>query len=144
MKSDNMTLKGVTLERLQDRVSLLKSFDTLDRNIDQRGVMDGMDAYNAAGPRHPDLVEARGCPGPVEGRPAKVVERYGVDDPVFERDGAPRMVRNFCIARRLVEAGARVVTLNFTPLGLARRRTARTSCRAARTCRCSTRRCRPW
>ena len=42
-----------------------------------------------------------------------VVARYGVDDPAFERDGAPRMVRNFCIARRLVEAGARVVTLNF-------------------------------
>jgi uncharacterized protein (DUF1501 family) len=40
--------------------------------------------------------------------------RYGVDDPGFERDGAPRMVRNFCIARRLVEAGARVVTMNFT------------------------------
>ena len=44
----------------------------------------------------------------------KVLERYGVDDPAFERDGAPRMVRNFCIARRLVEAGARVVTMNFT------------------------------
>jgi uncharacterized protein (DUF1501 family) len=44
----------------------------------------------------------------------KVAARYGVDDPGFERDGAPRMVRNFCIARRLVEAGARVVTLNFT------------------------------
>ena len=44
----------------------------------------------------------------------RVLERYGVDDPAFERDGAPRMVRNFCIARRLVEAGARVVTLNFS------------------------------
>src|SRR5579859_7462262 len=44
----------------------------------------------------------------------RIVSRYGVDDPAFERDGAPRMVRNFCIARRLVEAGARVVTLNFT------------------------------
>jgi uncharacterized protein (DUF1501 family) len=46
--------------------------------------------------------------------PAKVLERYGVDDAGFERDGAPRMVRNFCLARRLVEAGARVVTMNFT------------------------------
>ena len=44
----------------------------------------------------------------------KTLERYGVDDPAFERDGAPRMVRNFCIARRLVEAGARVVTMNFS------------------------------
>jgi hypothetical protein len=44
----------------------------------------------------------------------KVVARYGADDPDFIRDGAPCMVRNFCIARRLVEAGARVVTLNFS------------------------------
>src|SRR6185295_5626736 len=44
----------------------------------------------------------------------KTLERYGVDAPAFERDGAPRMVRNFCAARRLVEAGARVVSLNFT------------------------------
>src|SRR6185295_18375195 len=44
----------------------------------------------------------------------KTLERYGVDDPAYVRDGAPRMVRNFCIARRLVEAGARVVSLNFS------------------------------
>jgi len=43
----------------------------------------------------------------------KVLAKYGVDDPVFERDGAPRMVRNFCIARRLVEAGARCISMNF-------------------------------
>jgi hypothetical protein len=44
----------------------------------------------------------------------RVVARYGENDPTFQRDGAPRMIRNFCIARRLVEAGARVVTLNFS------------------------------
>jgi hypothetical protein len=44
----------------------------------------------------------------------RVLERYGVNDPTFQRDGAPRMIRNLCIARRLVEAGARVVTLNFS------------------------------
>src|SRR5258708_33972561 len=43
----------------------------------------------------------------------QVLEKYGVDDPVFERDGAPRMTRNFCVARRLVEAGARVISMNF-------------------------------
>ena len=40
--------------------------------------------------------------------------RFGANDPKFVRDGAPRMVRNFCLARRLVEAGARVVTMNFS------------------------------
>src|SRR5262249_33600822 len=44
--SDNMTLQpGLTLERLQDRVALMKAFDDIDRSIDQAGVFDGMDSY---------------------------------------------------------------------------------------------------
>src|SRR5205085_9138761 len=38
----NMNLK-VTLDSLQDRRSLLKTFDTLDRNIDQTGLISGLD-----------------------------------------------------------------------------------------------------
>jgi hypothetical protein len=113
MKSDNMVLKGMTLERLGDRLGLLKAFDELDRRIDQKGVMDGMDAYNqqALGIlTSSKLVDALD----LSKEDPAVVERYGVNDPVFERDGAPRMVRNFCLARRLVEAGARVVSLNFS------------------------------
>jgi hypothetical protein len=113
MKSDNMTLKGVTLEQLQDRVRLMKSFDDLDRKLDQRGIMDGMDAFNqqALGIlTSSKLVEALD----LSREKPEVLARYGTDDPAFERDGAPRMVRNFCLARRLVEAGARVVTMNFS------------------------------
>jgi len=113
LKSDNMTLKGVTLEQLRDRVNLMKAFDDLDRKLDQRGVMDGMDAFNqqALGIlTSSKLVEALD----LSKEKPEVLARYGTDDPVFERDGAPRMVRNFCLARRLVEAGARVVTMNFS------------------------------
>jgi hypothetical protein len=113
LRSDNMVLKGVTLEQLGDRVALMKSFDTINRTIDDKGVMDGMDGYTeqALGIlTSSKLVDALDLS---KEHPA-VVARYGVDDPKFERDGAPRMVRNFCVARRLVEAGARVVTLNFT------------------------------
>ena len=45
--------------------------------------------------------------------PAKVRERYGKGDPKNYGDGAPRNCEHFLIARRLVEAGARCVTLNF-------------------------------
>ncbi len=113
MKADNMVLKGLTLDRLQDRVSLHRTFDTLNRALDQKGVMDGIDSYTqqALGIlTSSKLVDALD----LSKEPAPVVERYGMDDPAFERDGAPRMVRNFCVARRLVEAGARVVTLNFS------------------------------
>ncbi len=113
LKSDNMTLKGVTLEQLQERVNLRKAFDEVDRRIDQKGVMDGMDAFNqqALGILTSSrLVDALD----LSKEKPEVLARYGTDDPAFERDGAPRMVRNFCIARRLVEAGARVVTMNFS------------------------------
>ena len=43
-----------------------------------------------------------------------LVERYGKGDPKFRDDGAPKLTENFLIARRLVEAGARVVSLNFS------------------------------
>jgi len=113
MKSDNLELKGVTLERLQDRVSLMKGFDDLDRKIDKSGVMSGMDTFNQ---QALDILTSSKLKEALDLSKEKpeILNRYGVDDPGFERDGAPRMVRNFCIARRLVEAGARVVTLNFT------------------------------
>ncbi|MEZ6068040.1 MAG: DUF1501 domain-containing protein [Planctomycetaceae bacterium] len=43
-----------------------------------------------------------------------VLARYGESGTEFQRDGAPQMVENFCIARRLVEAGARFVSLNYS------------------------------
>jgi hypothetical protein len=113
LKSEGLTLQGMTLDRLQDRTGLLNAFDSLDRRIDQSGALAGMDEFKqqALGIlTSSSMKEALD----LSKEPAAVLARYGVDDPAFERDGAPRMVRNFCLARRLVEAGARVVTLNFT------------------------------
>ena len=113
MKSDNMTLQGVTLDRLQDRVGLMRGFDDVNRRLDTSGAMDGVDSYTRqaldilTSSRLKDALD-------VSKEPADVLARYGIDDPAFERDGAPRMVRTFCVARRLVEAGARVVTMNFS------------------------------
>lgn len=113
LQSDNLTLKGVSLEQLNDRMGLLTGFDDLNRKLDRSGTMDGMDAFNRqaleilTSSRLKDALD-------LTKEDPKVLERYGVDDPAFERDGAPRMVRNFCTARRLVEAGARVVTMNFS------------------------------
>ena len=46
----------------------------------------------------------------------KVVERYGTGDDVkrIDGNGAPRVPQSFLVARRLVEAGARVVTVNYS------------------------------
>jgi hypothetical protein len=112
MKSDNLTLKGTTLEQLDDRMKLREAFDDLNRNVDRSGVMDGMDAYSRQAVGILTSSKLRDALDLSKEDP-KVLERYGVDDPKFVRDGSPRMVRNFCVARRLVEAGARVVTMNF-------------------------------
>src|SRR4029450_6098602 len=112
MKPDNMVLQGGTLDRLQDRNALRSSLDHFRRQADTSGSMDGLDqfAQKAMGIlTSSQLADALD----LSKEDPKVVEKYGVDDPAFERDGAPRMCRNFCIARRLVEAGARVVSLNF-------------------------------
>lgn len=113
MAGGNMTLNGVTMERLNNRVELMRSFDTLNRDLDRSGAMDGIDSFQqqALGILTSSrLVDALD----LSKEDPRVVERYGFNDPAYERDGAPRMTRNFCIARRLVEAGARVVTMNFS------------------------------
>jgi hypothetical protein len=112
MKSDSMVLNGITLDRLQDRHNLRQSLDGYRRDTDNRGAMGGLDTFSEqaigilTSSRMADALD-------LSKEDPAVVARYGVDDPGFERDGAPRMVRNFCIARRLAEAGARVVSMNF-------------------------------
>jgi hypothetical protein len=111
-KTENMTLQGVTLDRLQDRDSLRTALDRFRREADTSGSMDGLDSFSKKAMgilTSSKLADALD----LSLEDPKVLEKYGVDDPVFERDGAPRMVRNFCVARRLVEAGARVVSMNF-------------------------------
>ncbi len=112
-KVDNMVLQGVTLERLGDRASLLKAMDGFRRSADTNGSMDGLDAFTqqAMGILTSSALAAA---LDVSSEDPKLVERYGVGDPEFRADGAPKMTQNLLIARRLVEAGARVVSLNFS------------------------------
>jgi hypothetical protein len=111
-KTENMTLQGVTLDRLHDRDSLRSALDRFRREADSTGSMNGLDSFSQKAMgilTSSKLADALD----LSLEDPKVLEKYGVDDPAFERDGAPRMVRNFCVARRLVEAGARVVSMNF-------------------------------
>ena len=113
MKADNLTLNGVTLDQFDDRMALRSAFDDLRRDVDRTGVVDGMDAYAKQAVGILTSSKLRDALDLSKEDP-RSLERYGVDDPAFIRDGAPRMQRTFCLARRLVEAGARVVTMNFS------------------------------
>jgi hypothetical protein len=112
-RPEGMMLKGITLERLQEREKLLKAVDTFRREADNVGTMEGMDRF---GRRAMDILSTPRLADALDlsKEDPRIVERYGPDDPAVQRDGAPRMVRNFLVARRLVEAGARVVSLNYS------------------------------
>jgi hypothetical protein len=112
-KTENMVLNGITLDRLGDRTNLLGSFDKLRREVDSSGKMAGLDTFTqqAVGILTSSaLADALD----ISQEDPALIERYGKGDPKFRDDGAPKLTENFLIARRLVEAGARVVSLNFS------------------------------
>ena len=108
----DMVLRDVTLDRLADRKALLGSFDRFRRDVDASGLMDGLDAFHqqAFGVLTSSrLAEALDW----QKEDPRVIARYGKGDPRPRGDGAPRLTEQFLLARRLVEAGARVVTVSF-------------------------------
>ena len=112
-KAGNMTLQGITLERLSDRRRLLASIDQYRRQLDDFVPMASMDTFTEQALSILTSSQLAAALDLSQEEPA-ILERYGTNDPKYQRDGAPKMVRNFLIARRLVEAGARVVSMNYS------------------------------
>jgi Protein of unknown function (DUF1501) len=112
---DDMTLQGVAVERLADRKALLKGFDDMRRDLDAADTMRGMDHFNEQAfglLTSSRLAEALD----LSREDPRIVDRYGTGNPkIFMDDnGAPRVPQSLLTARRLIEAGARVVTLNYS------------------------------
>ena len=110
---EDMTLNGVTLDRLSDRRTLLTGFDQFRRDVDASGLMGGLDTFNqqAFGVlTSSKLLEALD----VSKEDPRILARYGKGDPKNRDDGGPKMMEHFLAARRLVEAGARCVTVAFS------------------------------
>jgi hypothetical protein len=109
----DMVLNGVTLDRLADRKALLSSFDQFRRDVDSSGMMTGLDAFNQQAfglLTSSKLLEALD----IEKEDPRVRAAYGKGDPKNRDDGGPKLMEHFLTARRLVEAGARCVTLAFS------------------------------
>ncbi len=109
----DMILNGITLERLADRKRLLAALDRFRRDADASGMMEGMDTFTqqAFGVLTSSrLVEALD----LEKEDPKIRARYGKGDPRNVADGGPRLMEHFLIARRLIQAGVRCVTLAFS------------------------------
>ena len=110
---DDLRLNGLTLDRLQDRKSLLTGLDQLKRQADVNGTIVGMDAFTEAAfgvLTSSKLVDALD----LSKEDPAVRARYGDGKPYkFQYDGAPTVNEHVLMARRLVEAGVRSVSLSY-------------------------------
>jgi hypothetical protein len=104
-----------SLDDLQNRTSVLKSFDRMRRDLDTGNALAGLDKFQAqaldiiTSPRVRDAFD-------LSREPAKLLETYGhhagkYPHQTFKSILYPWEAKKFILARRLVEAGARVVTL---------------------------------
>ncbi len=111
----DMVLQGITTDRLRDRQNLLTSMDRFRREADSSGMMQGFDHFTqqAMGV----LTSSRLAAAlDVSQEDPRTMERYGTGDPTkfIDDNGAPRVPQSFLVARRLIEAGARFVTVNYS------------------------------
>ena len=108
--------EGLSVERLAGRRELLGGLDALRRSVDDSGTMEAMDKFQQ---KAWDIVtgpEARRA-FDLDAEPMKIRERYGFmpefKAPSSDRCGCPAWSQRILLARRLVEAGVRLVTVDL-------------------------------
>ena len=107
---------SLSLNRLDSRKGLLKSFDEIRREVDVSGSMEAADGFNQqafdilTSPKARDAFD-------LDAEPRKLRERYGFmpayKAPTPDRCGVPAWSQRMLLARRLVEAGVRLVTVDL-------------------------------
>jgi hypothetical protein len=107
----SMQLQALTLDHLADRRRLLNQVDQWKRTADGLD-RTGMDTYYE---RAFDVLTSRKLVDALDvtREPAALRERYGRGSPRHLGDGAPMWNDQLLMARRLVEAGARCVTVAY-------------------------------
>ena len=109
----NLTLNVGNASQLSDRRALLDRFDRFRRRADETGLVDGLSEFQR---QAFDVMTSNRLAEALDlGRenPA-IYRRYGLDQAYpHEREGKT-LLDQFLLARRVIEAGARCVTLAFT------------------------------
>jgi hypothetical protein len=112
--SGEVSLKpeGLTIDRLAGRKTLRQQLDALRSDLDRSGCLEGLDSFSRQAfdiLSSSRLVEALD----VSREDPRLRAKYGVGDMKNVDDGGPCCMDQFLMARRLVEAGARCVTIGF-------------------------------
>ncbi|QDU44865.1 hypothetical protein Mal52_33510 [Symmachiella dynata] len=101
-KVPNLALPdGLELKSIESRKKLLSTFDTLRRDIDGSGVLEGLDTFKA---QALDMVSGD--------RVRQAFDLASESPELRERYGRHQYGQSALLARRLVEAGSRCVTIN--------------------------------
>ncbi|MDX1947296.1 MAG: DUF1501 domain-containing protein [Pirellulaceae bacterium] len=116
-KVENFALaEGLSVNRLGDRRQLLSGLDKLRAQVDASGRMDATDQF---GQKAWDVLSSPAAQKAfdLDSEPAHIRERYGFmpafDPGAADRCGAPAWSQRMLLARRLVEAGVRLVTVDL-------------------------------
>jgi hypothetical protein len=110
----SMALRGMTVDQLGDRKSLMRKFDKLRREADATGAVEGADESTRqaidilTSTRLADALD-------LDKEDVRIRDLYGrgSPEPAGYGDAGPLLNDYFLAARRLVEAGVRVVTLAY-------------------------------
>ncbi len=104
--------QGFSRSRLDGRRGLLSAFDHMRRDIDNSGMIDGLDAFTR---RSFEILTSSQMVDALDlsREDPRLRAKYGIGDMDPVDDGPPCCMDHFLMARRLVEAGVRVVTIGF-------------------------------
>ena len=107
---------GLDFNRLDTRRNLLGGFDTIRRDIDSRGNAEAIDKFQQQALDIVTSPKARDAFN-LDAEPMRIRERYGFRErynaPTPDRCGVPAWSQRILLARRLVEAGVRLVTVDL-------------------------------
>jgi hypothetical protein len=113
----NFTLSGgLSVDRLSDRRNLLQGLDRLRGEVDRSGQMEALDQFAQ---KAWDILcsPAARQAFDLDSEPQELREEYGFlppfDPMAADRCGAPAWSQRMLLARRLVEAGVRLVTVDL-------------------------------
>ena len=107
---------GLSVDRIDSRRALLTDLDRLRAAVDASGKMEGLDQF---GQRAWQMLSSPAAQAAfdLDAEPAPLRERYGFapafDPGAANRCGAPAWSQRILLARRLVEAGVRLVTVDL-------------------------------
>jgi hypothetical protein len=108
--------QGVTFDTITDRRTLLRRFDGVRRDMDRSGQFDALDRFQQQAWNILTSKAARDA-FDLDKEPMALRERYGFmppfDPKASDRCGAPAWSQRILLARRLVEAGVRLVTVDL-------------------------------